>query len=505
MQPGVLIAVDQGTTNTKALLVDREGRVGFSTSVPMTLSSPQPGFMEQDPVELWNSVATVLCACAAYARESGWRVEGIAISNQRETALAWHGESGLPLAPAVGWQCKRSAAICEREAIRQANVPSITGLPLDPLVSAGKWTWMLENLAAVSDAAKAGTLRIGTVDSWLLWCLSGGKVHATDTTNASRTALLNLGTMMWDAGLMQVFDLPADALPGLRPSSGELGVCSALPELEGVPIVAMIGDSHAAMVGHGRYEAGTVKATYGTGSSLMMLTASLKAEASSLARTVGWTLPDKTLMAGTQFALEGNIAMTGAGVQWVADFVGLKGGAHAAAEMADEVESAAPIYFVPAMVGLGAPHWDADARGLICGLQRGHTTAHVARAAVEAIAFQVADVLFAMEAAGGEVPALLADGGAVRNSSLMQFQADLLGVPVHRSRQEEVSALGAAMLGGLALGWWTDLETAAALPSMPAAQADVFLPRWNKEKRDEGYKGWELAVRRARLRDVEPA
>lgn len=487
-----ILAIDQGTTNTKALLIDGEGQTVFRASVPLELIQPQPGYVEQDPRALWESACRVAEEGVRYAAAHAAAVAAIAISNQRETAVTWR-NSGEPVGNAITWQCRRSAPVCDRLHGHAPEIQSITGLPLDPLLSATKWAWIFDQHPELRKQAEDGELRLGTVDSWLLYKLSGGRAHATDHTNASRTALLSLGALDWDAPLLKLFGIPRTVLPEVKPSSGIFAECTAIPSLAGVPVASMIGDSHAALVGHGHYEAGTVKATYGTGSSLMMLTPDLVPETKQLARTVAWSEPRDT-----RFALEGNIAMSGAAVQWVGEFLSLARPAEDAAALAETVSDAAGVMLVPAMVGLGAPHWDASARGLIANLERSHTAAHLARAAVDAIAFQVADVLEAMEAAAGlDLPVLLADGGATRNSALMQMQADIIGRPVHRSVQEDLSARGAAMLAGMALGWWKSPAQLAALPK----HAEVFEPRMSEAKRNELRDSWRLAVSRARLRE----
>ena len=492
MARALILAIDQGTTNTKALLIDAEGQTVFRASASLDLLQPQPGYVEQDPLALWQSVCRVVADCVRYSKSHEATVAAIAISNQRETAVTWR-DGGEPVGNAITWQCRRSAPICNRLRAHAQTIQSITGLPLDPLLSATKWAWMMEHHPELSAEAEAGGLRLGTVDSWLLYKLSGGRAHVTDPTNASRTALFSLRSLGWDDTLLALFGIPRAALPEVRPSSGIFAECTAIPGLAGVPVASMIGDSHAALVGHGCYEAGTVKATYGTGSSLMMLSPDLVAETKRLARTIAWSAPGDI-----RFALEGNIAMSGAALQWVGEFLALPHPAEDAAALAESVPDAAGVMLVPAMVGLGAPHWDASARGLIANLERSHTAAHLARAAVDAIAFQVADVLEAMEAAAGvDVPVLLADGGATRNSALMQMQADILDRPVHRSTQEDLSARGAAMLAGMALAWWKSPAQLASLPK----HVDVFEPRMSAAKRAELRRSWHLAVDRARLRE----
>ena len=496
MQASLILAIDQGTTNTKALLVDNRGVLVYKASASLEILQPKPGYVEQDPLALWSSVVQVATECARYAATQKKNIAGIAISNQRETSIVWRKAQqevpAEPLSPAITWQCRRSAPVCERLVNDAARIQSITGLPLDPLVSASKWAFVLDENPALRAEAEAGNVLLGTVDAWLLYNLTSGQAHTTDHTNASRTALLSLASLDWDAEMLALFGIPRKALPTLQPSSSLFGKCSTIPELAGVPIVAMIGDSHAALVGHGHYETGTVKATYGTGSSLMMLTPSLVTTSKKIARTIAWSHGS-----GVRFALEGNIAMSGAALQWVGEFLGLAHPVEDAAKLAASINDAADLYLVPAMVGLGAPHWDAQARGLIAGLERSHTAAHLARAATDAIAYQVADVLSAMEeVAGVRLPALLADGGATRNNALMQMQSDILDRPVYRSSQEELSARGAALLGGLALGWWKSFDELASLPS----DVQTFSPVMDSSRREHLRAGWALAVRRARLR-----
>jgi len=491
-----ILAIDQGTTNTKALLVDRTGHTLFRTFAPLEILQPQPGFVEQDPLALWQSVLQVATLCANHAKTADAKIAGIAISNQRETAVAWRRApagaeaAGEPAGNAITWQCRRSSSVCDRLRAHAATIQSISGLPLDPLLSATKWAWLLDCRPELRIEAEAGTLHLGTVDAWLLYNLTAGTALATDHTNASRTALLNLASLDWDQSLLDLFEIPRAALPALRSSSGVFGTCAAISELAGVPIVSMIGDSHAALVGHGRHVPGAVKATYGTGSSLMLLAPPLD-DAHNLARTVAWTTPGEA-----HYALEGNIAMSGAAVQWVGEFLGLPRPIEDAAALAATVSDAAGLVLVPAMVGLGAPYWDSAARGLATYIERSHTAAHLARAAMDAIAFQVADVLEAMEAAAQiKLPLLLADGGATRNDALMQMQADILGKPVRRATEEDLSARGAAMLGGVALGWWKGLGDLAGQNGC----AQVFAPRMDRAERDSLRSAWRIAVARARL------
>jgi len=487
----VILSIDQGTTNTKAMLVSRSGNPVFCTATAVPLLQSHADRIEQSPRAIWESLLSVSAKCLSYAAQASCRVGGIAISNQRETAVAWHRASGEPLGNAVSWQCRRSAEICRTLLQHSHAIQRRTGLPLDPLVTASKWRWMLveDRDRPYRELADADNLCLGTVDSWLIYKLTQGRVHATDHSNASRTALLNLRSLQWDDALLALFDIPGSALPQILPSSGNFGACTAIPELRGVPIVAAVGDSHAALAARGCETAGAVKATYGTGSSLMMLSGALREEASSLAHTVAWSTANETL-----YALEGNIAMTGSAIQWVGEFLGLEHPVDDTTALAEGVDDAAGLFFVPAMAGLGAPHWDANARGLISGLCKSHRAAHLARAAVEAIAYQVADVFHAMEeATQSTLPALYADGGATRNKSLMQFQADILGRDVLRSNIEELSCIGAAWLGGLTLGWWRTL----AEPRDRVAHAERIRPAMPEGERTRLYAGWKTAVRRS--------
>jgi glycerol kinase len=484
-----IIAIDQGTTNTKALLVDSSGQPVFRASCPVKLYTPSSGRIEQDLLEIWQSVIEMIDQCVAQVGPSS--IAGIAITNQRETAAAWYRKDGSPVANAISWQCRRSNEVCSDLAQHTELIQELTGLPLDPLMSATKWAWLLQRDPTLLDKASSGEICFGTIDSWLIFKLTGGTVHATDHSNASRTALLNLRSLDWDNTLLSLFQIPAIALPTLLSSSGIVGTITSVLTLAGVPIVSSIGDSHAAFAGHGSFSLGTVKATYGTGSSLMTLTSSLPTPASQLARTVAWTID------GTpQYAYEGNITMTGSAIQWIGDFLGLPDPISDTISLASSVSDTDGVYFVPAMAGLGAPYWNSSARGTITGLNRSSTRAHLARAAVDSIAFQIADVFHSMRAFS-ETPltTLRTDGGATRNDSLMQAQADVIQVPVYRSHCEDLSALGAAWLGGYALRWWPTISDLEGL-RQPVSK---FQP----QKFDSTqYEGWKLAVARTRFEET---
>jgi glycerol kinase len=487
----VILAIDQGTTNTKAIAVDRCGAVLARANRPVQVAFPEPGWVEQDPEALWRSVLEAVAACLAEAGDAA--VEAVGVTNQRESVIAWERTTGRPVGPCVVWQCRRTAPVCAALRARDLGdlVQARSGLAIDPLFSASKARWLLEHTPDGVRRAVAGELCLGTVDSWLVWKLTGGRVHATDVSNASRTQLLNLADVAWDAELLEVFGIPMVALPDVRPSAGVFGETAGDGPLPpGIPVASAIGDSHAALFGHGAFEPGPVKATYGTGSSLMTVVPVAAPSKDGLSTTVAWGLPGRT-----SYAREGNITATGSAVEWVAGLIGVKTSDDVAA-LAASVPDCAGVFLVPAFAGLGAPHWDPDARGLLCGLSRGTTPAHVARAAIEAIAYQVRDVFDLMRTeTAGTPPALLADGGAARNDQLMQFQADVLGCPVLRSRSTDLSALGAAQLAGLSVGLWT-MDDLRERPR----DVDHFEPRENSEIRDRSYAGWRAAVSRARSR-----
>jgi glycerol kinase len=457
---------------------------------------PRAGWVEQDGGAIWRSVEDAIAGCLSSA--PGCAIAAVGLTNQRESILLWERATGRPVGPVIVWQCRRTTEFCEtlRDRGLRTQLEVATGLTIDPLFSASKLQWLLDNAPDAIARAERGELCAGTIDSWLIWNLTSGAVHACDATNASRTQLLNLGSASWDAGLLSLFSVPAAILPAVRPSSGIFGEVTAIRGLEGVPIASAIGDSHAALFGHAALSPGQVKATYGTGSSLMTVVPATVRSRHGLSTTIAWSLGGRVT-----YALEGNVTVTGSAVEWVSQLVGL-GSAGAAGDLARSVDDAGGVYFVPALAGLGAPYWDAGARGLVCGLSRGTTAAHLARASVESIAYQIRDVFEAMCEDAGAPSALLADGGAAENRALMQFQADILGVPVIRSDAIDVSALGAAWLAGLAVGLWRD---AGALSQLPRA-ATRFEPVMDANRRARLYSGWLDAVDRTRRgrRESEP-
>lgn len=483
-----ILTIDQGTTNTKVLLIGNDGNIHHKVSRTVSQSYLKPGWIEQDPIDLWNSVAKAAKDCLDMA--GGVKPSGIAITNQRESALVWERDTGKPAGPVVVWQCRRTAPFCQRLKNQglEDEIRRRTGLVIDPLFSASKIRWLLNHIPEGRERAEEGELCAGTVDSWLLWNLTAGRVHACDVSNASRTQLLNLETLHWDDHLLGIFDIPRPSLPDLVSSSeitGETRGVDGIPN--GIPVASMIGDSHAALFGQGGFRSGKVKATYGTGSSVMSSTPELVSGSRSLSSTVAWGIGEKIV-----YALEGNITSAGATVHWLADLLGIDQ-PEGAAELASEVQDSEGVYIVPAFAGLGAPYWREEVRGLISGLTRGTTAAHMARAAIESMAFQVCDVFNAMKAVTEfELEILLADGGGSRNNRLMQFQADILGHPVYRNNASEIASLGAAYLAGLALGIWKDMDELEALPKTH----DRFEPSQTEEFCRDKYKGWQNAVAR---------
>ncbi|CAM3366869.1 glycerol kinase [Pseudomonas floridensis] len=481
----LILALDEGTTNAKAVLVDRSGRVVARSSQPLTVSHPQPGYAEQDPIAIWVAMLAAIDGCMT---QSSAPLAAIAISNQRESVLAWDRRSGRPLSPLISWQCRRSGDFCEQLAAQdQADlIRSTSGLALDPMFSAGKMRWILDHLPNGQARAANTELCLGTVDSWLLWQLTGGQVFATDASNAARTQLMDLRTCQWSTALTDLFDIPLAALAEIRPSASMFAETLAIGPLPaGIPIMSMIGDSHAALFGQGGFAPGRVKATLGTGSSLMTPMARLVGSSAGLATTVAWQTSAPT------YALEGNIVHTGGAVNWAARLLGATQDIDALAVEAAALPDNGGVYFVPALGGLGAPHWNSQARGLITGLTEASSRAHIMRAGLEAIAYQIRDVFEAMEQdSPAPLDELWVDGGATRNEWLMQFQADLLQRPVVRSLSPEVSAIGAAHLAGFALSWWPDAQALAGLER----------PRQRYEPRQNAvpalYQEWKRSLKR---------
>lgn len=486
-----ILAIDQGTTNTKALLVDKNGQVLARASRPVQISYPHPAWVEQDSWMLWNTTRECIIELVdGLSEQQRSSITAVAVTNQRETVLVWYRKTGEPAGPAIIWQCRRTSPFCDglRSRGLDGRITRLTGLTIDPMPSGSKARWLLDSIPDGHKRAVTGELAIGTVDSWILWNLTGGKVHATDTSNASRTQLFNLETAAWDPELLDLFGIPAAALPEIKHSSALYGETVPLGKLPGgIPITSLVGDSHAALFGHAGFEPGMVKATYGTGTSLMSPTLQPVFSSRGISTTVAYSRER------VRYALEGNILVTGSAVQWFGQLFGLQDTGKKIEELATSVDSTDGVYLVPAFVGLGAPHWKDRARGNISGLTRGSSMAHIARATLEAIAYEVRDVFDAMESdSGAPLLKLLADGGASQNAFLMQFQADILGRPVQRNLSSDIAPVGAAYLAGLEVGIWKDEAEIASLPR----QVDLFEPKMDDSTRIGLYSGWKDAVAR---------
>ena len=458
-----ILALDQGTTSSRALIFDHRGHAVAKAQQEFPQHFPQPGWVEHDPADLWETTRRTALSAVAEANLTGAHLAALGLTNQRETTLLWERATGRPLHRAIVWQDRRTAALCAK--LKKRGLEPLfrekTGLLLDPYFSGTKLAWLLDKIPGARRRAARGELAFGTVDTWLLWQLTAGKVHATDVSNASRTLLLNLHTGDWDADLLKLLRIPREVLPAVRSSSEVYGHVETISALDGVPIAGIAGDQQAALFGQACFRPGHAKNTYGTGCFLLLHTGQ-KPVASNhqLLTTIAWRLgPEAPL----EYALEGSVFIGGAVVQWLRDGLGLIATSADIEPLAARAPDNGGVYFVPAFAGLGAPHWDASARGAIVGLTRGTTAAHLARAALESIAYQSADLLAAMQAdAKIKLRELRVDGGATINAALMQFQADLLRVPVVRPRVTETTALGAAYLAGLAVGYWKNRAEIAA-------------------------------------------
>ena len=477
-----VLALDQGTTSSRALLFDRDGDVRAVAQREFDQIFPQPGWVEHNPEQIASSQIAVALEALAQAKAQPKDIAAIGIANQRETAILWDRETGKPICNALVWQDRRTADVCEglKAAGHEPLIQQRTGLLIDSYFSASKISWILDHVSGAREHADAGKLAFGTVDSWLVWNLTG--FHVTDASNASRTMLFNIHAGAWEEELLRLFRIPASLMPSVRDSSEIYGEVSAVPGLNGIPIAGIAGDQQAALFGQRCVRPGLTKNTYGTGCFMLQNTGPHAVPSSNrLVTTVAWTIKGKT-----EYALEGSVFVGGAVVQWLRDGLGVIRSSSEVEALANSVADNGGVYFVPAFVGLGAPHWDSYARGSIFGLTRGSTAGHLARAALESIAYQVADLLDAMRRdAGHPVEELRVDGGASANDSLMQFQCDLLRVPVVRPAATETTALGAAYLAGLGVGFWKSIpETTAKArrfePKMPESQAAALRQRWNQ-------------------------
>ncbi|ARP96676.1 glycerol kinase GlpK [Bordetella genomosp. 13] len=492
-----ILALDQGTTSSRAIVFDRDGAVRGTGQREFRQYYPQPGWVEHDAGEIWSSQLEVAREALRNAGAAAADIAAIGITNQRETTLIWDRATGRPLARALVWQDRRTAPLCEQ--LRRDGhaewLQQRTGLVVDAYFSGTKLAWLLEHVPGARQAAQRGELAFGTIDTWLVWQLTGGAVHSTDATNASRTMLYDLHAQDWNDDILELLRIPRSLLPTVAPSSGEIG--RSLPELLGgaIPIAGVAGDQHAATFGQACFEPGMAKNTYGTGCFMLMNVGDRPvASSNSLLSTLGWSLPDPS---GTRctYMLEGGIFVAGAAVQWLRDGLGIIQRSADIESLAAQVDDTDDVFMVPAFAGLGAPHWDPYARGTIVGLTRGTTRAHVARATLESIALQSAELMACMNADSRiDLSELRVDGGATRNDLLMQMQADVLGVPVVRPRVAESTALGAAGLAGLATGFWASQEEFAA-----QWKADRrFDPAWSADRREARMARWRQAVEHAK-------
>jgi glycerol kinase len=487
-----ILSLDEGTTSARAALYDAQGRNVAMESTPIDCRYPQPGWVEQDALEIW---AAQMEAARRLLDRTGTRASDIAalgITNQRETTVVWERSTGRPIAPAIVWQCRRTAGFCAELSASPAagEIASKTGLVIDAYFSGSKIRWILENVPDAHRKAQAGELLFGNIDTWLIWKLTDGKVHVTDPSNASRTMLMDLASGDWDDRLLGTFGVPRAMLPRIVPSSGVVGTSAAEHLGAEIAIAGIAGDQQAALAGQACFRPGLSKNTYGTGCFALMHTGGrLPVSHNKLLGTRAAAID------GTpQFAIEGSVFIAGAAVQWLRDQLGILATAADSEALAASVDDTGGVYFVPAFVGLGAPHWNAEARGMISGITRSTSRAHIARAALESIAYQTRDLVAAMESdAGARLEELRVDGGAAVNTFLMQFQADILDRPIVRPADVETTALGAAYLAGLAVGYWKDL---AEVESFWRAERR-FEPRMTGSARDHLLEGWQAAVGRA--------
>ena len=488
----VILALDQGTTSSRAIVFSHDGTIRASAQREISQILPEPGFVEHDAEEIWESQLAVARQALERSGVGAADVAAIGITNQRETTILWDRQTGKPVANAVVWQSRASAPICSRlkEAGHEETFRAKTGLLLDAYFAGTKITYLFEKHPELVEKAQRGDILFGTVDTWLVWKLSGGKLHITDPSNASRTLLFNIHTMDWDDELLDILGVPRAMLPEVKPSSEVYGQTEAEWLGRAVPIAGIAGDQQAATFGQACFEKGSAKNTYGTGTFLLLNTGNQPVRSeNNLLTTVGWQIGDQVT-----YCLEGSVFIAGAVVQWLRDGLGLIDSSSEVEQLAGTVPDAGGVYFVPALVGLGAPHWDPDARGTIIGITRGTTAGHIARAAVESMAYQTVDLMAAMQRdAGIELHNLRVDGGASVNNQLMQFQADLLGVNVRRPVVAETTALGAAYLAGLAVGYWTDMQDV----SRNWALDSEFKPRIPADRREALCKHWQEAVRRS--------
>ena len=486
-----ILSLDQGTSSSRAIVFDHKGQIRSVAQREFTQYFPKPGWVEHNPHEIWSSQASVIAEAITTIDINGHNIAGIGITNQRETTIVWDRETEEPIYNAIVWQDRRTSEYCDslKEAGHTEFIRSRTGLIIDAYFSATKIKWILDNVPGARERAEKGKLMFGTVDTWLIWRLTRGDVHVTDVSNASRTMLFNIHTLQWDEELLRLFDIPLSMMPEVRSSSEVYGHTKSTIFAHEVPISGIAGDQQAALFGQMCVEPGAVKNTYGTGCFLLMNSGEKPIDSkNNLLTTVAWTIGDKV-----NYALEGSIFVGGSVVQWLRDGLGIIRSSSEVEALAASVPDTAGVYFVPALTGLAAPYWDQYARGSISGISRGTTAAHIARAALEGIAYQTLDIVDAMQRDSGiELCELKVDGGAARNNLLMQFQSDLLDTRVIRPQVTETTALGAAYLAGLAVGYWDSIDDIKQ-----QWQAEhVFEPTEERESIEKAVEGWHDAVRR---------
>ena len=488
-----IMALDQGTTSSRAILFDKNGTVLHSVQQEFTQYFPESGWVEHNAEEIWSSILSVIAGVLSEKSISAEQIEGIGITNQRETTVVWDKNTGKPIYNAIVWQSRQTAEICDE--LKESGYNDLfrdkTGLLIDAYFSGTKVKWILDNVAGAREKAESGDLLFGTIDTWLVWKLSGGERHVTDYSNASRTLMYNIHELKWDEELLSILDIPASMLPEVRPSS-EVYAHTEESHFFGhaAPIAGIAGDQQAALFGQACFESGMVKNTYGTGCFMLMNTGDVAVKSEhGLLTTIAWGIDGKV-----QYALEGSIFVAGSAIQWLRDGLRMFRNSSESEGYAKRVESTEGVYVVPAFVGLGTPYWDSDVRGAMFGLTRGTEKEHLIRATLESLAYQTKDVLDAMEADSKiSLKKLRVDGGAVANDFLMQFQADLLNVPVERPLVSETTALGAAYLAGLAVGFWTDRSEISAHWNRDR----LFEPEMEQQTREDLYGGWQKAVNAA--------
>jgi glycerol kinase len=492
--PHYLLAIDQGTTGSTALVMDTDGKTLGRANVEFPQHYPQPGWVEHEPEDIWSSVVSAIGKALDQASILGNQIAGIGITNQRETTVVWDRSTAKPIHRAIVWQCRRTADVCARlkQQGHEGRVRERTGLVIDPYFSGTKIAWLLDNVPGARQRADKGELAFGTIDTYLAYRLTGGQAHVTDVSNASRTLLMGLRELRWDDEMCELFGVPRSVLPTIVGSAQRVGETRGVPGLpDGIPIAGMAGDQHAALFGQQCLEVGDVKCTYGTGAFVLVNTGAKPVPSRfGLLTTVGWKIGEETV-----YALEGSAFIAGAAVQWLRDGLGLIRSASEIESLAREVSGSDGVVFVPALAGLGAPYWDAEARGVVCGITRGTTAAHLAHATLEGIAHEVSDLIGAMrDDMGADIGRIRVDGGAAGNDLLMQMQADLAGITVERPKELETTARGAAMLAAVGLGLFGSAREASGMFTVNR----TFQVEQPKDKRDKMRKAWAQAVRRAR-------